>query len=127
LARVAADELDRIRRELAREGRPYGSRELGVLIIDCDYGLETAGFERGRSRKTGEAERMVVFQFAAPADAATPDEVAARLEAGWLRDGAFTHEAHTLSVDGPKIVLDFVSWWDDGAFSTGCIEVAAPR
>jgi hypothetical protein len=52
------------------------------------------------------------------------EAVVDRLEETWLSRGAFRHEAHTISHDAGGIALDFVTWWDGGAFYTGRIKVS---
>jgi hypothetical protein len=54
-------------------------------------------------------------------------EVVSRLETAWAEDAAFTHEAHSVTVEGDLVALDFVTWWNEGRFCTGRIEVALAR
>jgi hypothetical protein len=48
--------------------------------------------------------------------------VAQRLEQAWVTRGAFKLEAHAVAVEEELVALDFVTWWDSGAFYTGRIE-----
>jgi hypothetical protein len=124
--RVEREELSRIRDELARRGRRYGSSELEGAIIDCDYALDEDGFADTRISETGVGDQMVVYTCRPDWRPIVFDEVIDRLEATWTRQGAFKHEAHMISQDADGISLDFVTWWDNERFYTGRIEVALP-
>jgi hypothetical protein len=56
-------------------------------------------------------------------EAATTDQIVSRLERVWAMHGAFQHECHSVNVTGERVLFDFVTWWDDGSFYTGRIEI----
>ena len=122
--RVDEDELARIRTEVANGGRRYGGDDLDGATIDADYALGAAGFTDPDVSRTGLIEQMVVYTCRPNWTPASREEVVDRLEETWLSRGAFRHEAHTISHDADGIALDFVTWWDGGAFYTGRIEVS---
>jgi hypothetical protein len=121
--RVKPEELGPIRAKVVREGDRHGGADLDGAIMDADHALVEGGFTEPTIRKTGELRRMVVYACRPDWHAAATDDVVRRLEAAWANDGAFTHEAHTIAVEGNVLAMDFVTWWDDGAFYTGRIEV----
>ena len=46
-----------------------------------------------------------------------------RLERAWEQNGAFANEAHSIVLAHRAIELDYVTWWEHGAFCTGRIVV----
>jgi hypothetical protein len=121
--RVPASELVSIRNRIAEDGEPYGGADLDGAIIDMDHALFEGGFTDPKLSRTGDIERMIVLRCEPVAAGPSPDEVIDRLEAVWIRRGAFTHEAHSIIGDSHLVALDFVTWWDGGRFLTGRIEV----
>jgi hypothetical protein len=87
--RVSADELDRIRRDVAKAGRRYSSRDLEGALIDCDYGLVAGGFTSPKVKKTGEPRQMVIYRCRPESEPETTDRVVARLESHGPREGRF--------------------------------------
>ena len=123
MARVEADELSRLRAEVGKRFGHYSSRDLEGAGSDAVYALETAGFTTTALKKTGEPERMMLYRCSPDWAWADADEVARRLETAWAENGAFTDEAHLLSVEDTLVALDFVTWWNAGPYYTGRIEV----
>jgi len=121
--RVEEDELIRIRADVAKNGRRYGGDDLDGATMDADYALSEGGFTDPHVNRTGLIERMVVYTCRPNWPSPRHEEVVERLEETWISRGAFGHEAHTISHDADSIALDFVTWWDGGAFYTGRIEV----
>jgi hypothetical protein len=121
--RVEEDEQVRVRADVANGGRRYSGLDLDGATIDADYALVEAGFTDPHIGRTGLIERMVVYTCRPNWPSAGREEVVRRLEESWVSRGAFGHEAHTISHDADSIALDFVTWWDSGAFYTGRIEV----
>lgn len=122
--RVEPDELNRVRNDVVKRGERYSGSNLDGATIDATYALENAGFTFPKFKKTGELEQMVVYQCRPDWGSYDVDEVVRRLETAWVEDGAFTDEVHTLTVADDAITIDFVTWWDAGAYYTGRIEVA---
>jgi hypothetical protein len=127
LVRVKPEELGPIRAKVVREGDRCGGADLDGAVMNADYAWVERGFTDPKIKKTGELKRMVVYTCRPDWSAAETQEVIRRLEEAWANDGAFTHEAHTITVDGDVVAMDFVTWWDDGAFYTGRIEVTPSR
>ena len=123
MARVEADELCRLRTEVGKRFGHCSSRDLDGAGSDAVYGLETAGFTTTALKKTGQPERMMLYRCSPGWAWADADEVARRLETAWAENGAFTDEAHFLSVEDALVALDFVTWWGAGPYYTGRIEV----
>jgi hypothetical protein len=121
---MSADDLGRIRSEVTDRGARYGGNDLEGAMIDCDHALFEAGFTSPEVLETDEIEAMLVFRCQPAWAAVRSDEVIERLEQGWMQWGAFANEAHTITVETDKVALEFVTWWDGGAFCTGRIEVA---
>jgi hypothetical protein len=122
--RVDVDEFQRIRDDVMGSGSPYDAENLEGAKLDGGFGLSAEGFTAPTITETGEPERMVLYASRPDWRPATETEVIERLERGWARIGAFTHDAHSITVAGDVVALDFVTWWDGGAFYTGRIEVA---
>jgi hypothetical protein len=121
--RVKPEELARVRNRIVKQGDRYGGANLDAAIVDARYALENAGFTFPKMKKTGELKRMVTYTCSPDWDGADQREVVRRLEKGWVEDGAFEHEAHSTVVEEGLVALDFVTWWEGGAFYTGRIEV----
>ena len=66
---------------------------------------------------------MVIYRSRPLWEGATTDQIVLRLEKVWARHGAFQHEAHSVNVSGDRVLFDLVTWWDDGTFHTGRIEI----
>jgi hypothetical protein len=122
--RVDADEFQWIRDDVVGRGRPYDAENLEGAELDAGYALAAEGFTTPTITSTGEFARMVVYSSRPDWRPATETEIIERLESGWERIGAFRHEAHSIAVAGDVVALDFVTWWDGGAFYTGRIEIA---
>jgi hypothetical protein len=122
--RVKSEELEELMRKVVSKGRRYASADLEGAVVDGDHALEQAGFRVIKITKTGELRRMVVYRCRPDWSPVAEDEVVRRLEGAWVTDAAFMHEAHSVAIRGELVYLDFVTWWDSGAFSTGRIEVA---
>jgi hypothetical protein len=123
---VSREELARIKRDLAKNDERYSGEDLEGATIDCDYGLEDAGFGSARIPNTGDVAQMVIYACEPQWDAKSRAEVIARLEQSWLDRGAFEHEAHTITEEAERVLLDFATWWDRRTFYTGRIEVSLP-
>lgn len=123
MARVEADELSRLRTELRIRFGLCSSSDLEGAGSDAVYALETAGFTTTALKKTGQPERMMLYRCSPGWAWEDADEVASRLETVWAQNGAFTDEAHLVSVDDTLVALDFVTWWNAGPYYTGRIEV----
>jgi hypothetical protein len=122
--RVDPDEFLRVQSEVAKRGERYGGSNLDGATIDVAYGLESAGFTFPEFTKTGGASEMVIYRCAPDWEPRELEDVVRRLEACWTEDGAFADEGHTLSVQHDHVALEFVTWWEDGAYYTGRIEVS---
>lgn len=123
--RVDAATLAKARRDIANRGERYTGAELDGVIIDLDHALDGAGFTHTRISTTGDGDRMVLCTCDADPLSGSLDDVIERLETAWTEDAAFGHEVHTLSRDTNGLSLDFVTWWDSGAYYTGRIDLIA--
>jgi hypothetical protein len=121
--RIDVAELEQIRDGLARTGRRYSGPDLEGAILDCDHALYEGGFRRPGIKRATEGWLMVVYRSRPMWERAVNDEIVARLEDVWARHGAFQHDAHTVTVKGGRVLFDFVTWWDDGDYYTGRIEI----
>jgi hypothetical protein len=121
--RVSAGELDRIAAEVEAAGRRYSGDDLSGAVMDCDFGLEGAGFTSPKIKRTGEPRPMVIYRCRPDWDAANADEIVSRLEDAWETLGKFRNEVHAIRVAPAQIEFDFVTWWDDFHFYTGRIDV----
>ena len=122
--RVEPDEVHRVRSEVAKHGERYSGSNLDGATIDATYALENAGFTFPDFKKTGEQKQMVVYRCRPDWEPFEVDEVVRRLETAWTEDGAFTDEAHALTIEDDVVALDFVTWWKHGDYYTGRIEVS---
>jgi hypothetical protein len=120
--RVDIAELERIRHGLARTGRKYTSDLVGA-ILNCDHALLEGGFRGPAVKEQPQDEVMVIYRSCPLWDESVTDQIVSRLEDAWTKHGAFRHEAHLVTVDGDRVVLDFVTWWDSGNYYTGQIEI----
>jgi len=125
--RVEPEELGSIRNRVVKDGDRYGGDDLAGAVMDCDFALLGGGFTNPDVTETGDVERMVLYVCRPDWDPTSVDEVAQRLEKRWLEQGAFKHEAHSITLVRDVVALDFVTWWDGGAFYTGRIEVRLPE
>jgi hypothetical protein len=121
--RVDVAELEQIRDGLAGTGRRYSEPDLEGAILDCDHALYEGGFRRPGIKGAVEGGVMVVYRSWPLWEGAVQDEIVPRLEDVWARHGAFQHEAHTVTLEGDRVLFDFVTWWDDGKYYTGRIEI----
>lgn len=121
--RVPSEELVSTRERVASQGRPYSGENLDGAIMDVDHALFDGGFGRCEIKRTGDLPPMVLFACCSSGDDAEPEEVVRRLQHAWITHGAFANEAHSITIDGSSVVLDFVTWWDADGFYTGRIEV----
>src|SRR5215217_6410815 len=117
--RVEAEKFQRIRNDVIGRGRAYDADNLEGAKLDGGFALAAEGFTAPSITETGEPERMVLYVSRPDWRSATETEVIERLERRWERIGAFRHDAHSITVAGDVVALDFVTWWDGGAFYTG--------
>lgn len=122
--RVEPEQLGPIRNRVIKSGDRYGGANLDGATLDAQYALENGGFTFPKTKKTGEAKQMVLYTCEPAWSSPDDGEVVRRVETAWVNDGAFTHEAHSITVETDVVALDFVTWWDDGDWYTGRIEVA---
>jgi hypothetical protein len=121
--RMDVAELEQITDGLARTGRRYSEPDLEGAILDCDHALYEGGFQRPGIKQATEGGLMVVYRSRPLWEGAVNDEIVARLESVWARHGAFEHEAHTVTLEDDRVLFDFVTWWDDGSYYGGRIEI----
>jgi hypothetical protein len=121
--RVEPDELGAIAARVIKEGRPYRGVDLEGAALDADHALVAAGFTPPEFIQTSELKQMVVYRCRPNWSPVQAEDVVRRLEDGWVEDGAFEQESHSIAVSDELVSLEFVTWWDDGAFYTGRIEV----
>jgi hypothetical protein len=121
--RVTLGELGSILHRLAREGDPYGGADLDGAVVDLDHAIVEGGFSPQRIVRTGDAAQMVRVRCDPVGDSSESHKILAQLERAWIAHGAFAHEAHSITVAGEIVVLDFVTWWEDERFLSGRIEV----
>jgi hypothetical protein len=121
--RVNPEELGRIRDRVLRSGDRSTGEDLHGAVTDAGFALAIADLTDPEIEKTDAQERMVIYRCRVRSLPTEPAAVLARLESAWVRFGAFKHEAHSIATDEHVASLEFVTWWERGAFYTGRIEV----
>lgn len=126
--RVDAKGLAEIRNDVIERGRRYSGENLDGATMDARYALAIAGFTDPKIKKTGETNSMVLYVCRPESSSWDANEVVSRLEAAWQERAAFSHESHSIAVQADIVTFEFVTWWDDGDYYTGRIEVLlAPK
>jgi hypothetical protein len=121
--RVEPEELSRIKAEIMGRGRPYAGGDLDGATMDCDYALIDAGFTGPQIERTGDPAELVRYTSRPELSSTTEGEAVARLEEAWIESASFSEEAHSISIHGGVLALDFVTWWANNHYCTGRIEV----